>query len=181
MHCIRGDGGHVSSVASTGLASNLLIGGRTYFSQFGLPVPLVETSVSQIKASTAAGKLLKQTKLIIWDEVTMAPNIALNAVDHCLRELKGNDKPFGGTVVLLGGDFRQTLPVLKHAHRVSVVQSTIKFSPLWCKFKHHKLIVNKRAQEDPAFCDWLIKLGDGELATYENSDLIEIPQDMGYG
>jgi len=34
-------------VASTGIAANLLDGGRTYHSQFKLPVPLLETSVDE--------------------------------------------------------------------------------------------------------------------------------------
>lgn len=35
----------------------------------------------------------------------MSPRYALEAVDKLLRELHG-DKPFGGKLLLLGGDFR---------------------------------------------------------------------------
>jgi len=91
MHIIRGQGKQVSLVAWTGIAANLLIDGRTYHSQFGLPVPLVENSVSRITGDSVAGKILKETSLIIWDESTVAPFIALDAVNRLVKELK-NDK-----------------------------------------------------------------------------------------
>ena len=36
---------------------------------------------------------------------------ALGCIDKVLRKLLDNDELFGGAVILLGGDFRQTLPV----------------------------------------------------------------------
>jgi hypothetical protein len=41
----------------------------------------------------------------------MAPSYALNAVDKLFKDLMSNELPFGGKVMLLGGDFRQCLPV----------------------------------------------------------------------
>jgi len=69
MHPIRGQGKQGSPVACTGIAANLLIGGRTYHSQFSLRVPLVE-SRSEITAYSVAGKILKETSLIIWDQIS---------------------------------------------------------------------------------------------------------------
>jgi len=178
IHVLRGQSKSVSAVASTGIASNLLLGGRTYFSEFGLPVPLLDTSVSRIKANTSAGKRLISVKLIIWDEVTMAKNIALDAVDRCLRDLKVSTQPFGGVTVLLGGDFRQTLPVVRHGSRVNIIESTIKFCKLWPKFKKHSLLLNKRAESDYEFSEWLLNLGNSTLENYPNSESIEIPNDM---
>jgi len=37
-----------------------------------------------------------------------------------------NDVPFGGKTIVLGGDFRQVLPVIPHASRASTVQNSIK-------------------------------------------------------
>jgi hypothetical protein len=52
-----------------------------------------------------------------------------------LKNLMSNEKPFGGKAMLLGGDFRQCLPVVKHDNSVKVIQTSIKYSPSWLKFK----------------------------------------------
>lgn len=78
---IRGKGDVVLPVASTGIAANLLIGGRTYHSQFKLPVPLTETSTSNMRENSMDAQIIRKAKLIIWDEATMALSHALNAVD----------------------------------------------------------------------------------------------------
>jgi hypothetical protein len=85
-----------------------------------------------------------------------------------------NDLPFGGKVILLGGDFRQCLPVVKHANRVAIVQSSIKHSRLWSSFQKLKLERNMRTSAgNQGFSDWLIKLGDGKLKNVD--EVIEIP------
>jgi ATP-dependent DNA helicase PIF1 len=83
----------------------------------------------------------------------MAPTYALNAVDNLLKDLMANEKPFGGKVMLLGGDFIQCLPVVKHANRVKVVQTSIKYSPSWRKFEQIKLSANMRANNDSIFSE----------------------------
>jgi len=93
----------------------------------------------------------------------MAESYALNAVDYLLKDLMSNEKPFGGKVMLLGGDFRQCLPVVKHGNRVKVVQTSIKYSLHWWKFEQIKLSTNMRSNNDCVFSEWLLKLGDGKL------------------
>jgi ATP-dependent DNA helicase PIF1 len=56
--------------------------------------------------------LIQKAKLIIWDEAPMMHNHCFEAVDWTLKNiLKSVDKknkniPFGGKVVVLGGDFK---------------------------------------------------------------------------
>jgi hypothetical protein len=176
---VRGEGNVVLPVASTGIAANLLEGGRTYHSQFKLPVPLLDNSVSSMRMTSADAELIKNAKLLIWDESTMAPSEALKAVDRLLKEIMNNTKPFGGKVLLLGGDFRQTLPVVPHGSRSAIVEASLKFNALWDKFKILQLNNNVRSV-DPEFSEWLIKLGNGDL-TNDNGlseDIIEIPDSM---
>jgi len=180
--------GHkVISVASTGIAATLLINGRTYHSQFKLFPPITETTASKIELSSPQAREIENAKLIIWDEATMTPAHALNALDTLLKEImKRPDLPFGGKPVLLGGDFRQCLPIVVHGHRVAIVESSIKSSPTWDSITTLKLTKNMRtATDSQEYSDWLAKLGDGEL-TIENiptglnlgEDMIEIPQDF---
>ena len=61
--------------------------------------------------------MIRMAKLIIWDEALMAKKYAIEAVDRTLQDIMGNKEPFGGKVVVLGGDFRQVLPVVPRATR----------------------------------------------------------------
>lgn len=59
-------------------------------------------------------KLLNETDLIVWDEAPMNDRRCFEALDRTLRDILNNsEKPFGGKPIMLGGDFRQTLPVKK--------------------------------------------------------------------
>jgi ATP-dependent DNA helicase PIF1 len=176
---VRGLGDIALPVASTGIAANLLKGGRTYHSQFKVFGPFNETTTSDLRETSVDADLIRKAKVIIWDESTMADTHALDAVNRLLKTLMRNNKPFGGKVLLLGGDFRQTLPILKHGSRGAIVEACIKFNRVWNRFKRLKLTNNVRS-EDPEFSDWLIKLGDGTLPIPEGctEDVIEIPEDM---
>jgi hypothetical protein len=62
--------------------------------------------------------------------------------------------------MLLGGDFRQTLPVIPRGHCAAIVGATIKCSKSWKHFISLKLSRNMRANADElSFANWLIKLG----------------------
>jgi PIF1-like helicase len=50
--------------------------------------------------------------LIIWDEASMARRENIESLDLLLRDLCLPSAPFGGKIVVLGGDFRQTVPVV---------------------------------------------------------------------
>ena len=124
LHHVRGHGHIALACAWSGIATVLLEGGRTCHSRFGLPVPMPREDVtSSVKAQSARAEVLRQARLIVWDEAPMAPREALECVDMLLRDLLGNDLPFGGKVLVLGGDFRQVLLVMPHASRVQGISS----------------------------------------------------------
>ncbi|KAF7826876.1 uncharacterized protein G2W53_018040 [Senna tora] len=68
--CSKGD--IVLAVASSGIASQLIPGGRTALSRFGIPLDINENSTGHIMQGSDLAKLLVHTKLIIWDEAPMA-------------------------------------------------------------------------------------------------------------
>ena len=47
-------------------------------------------------------------KVIVWDEAPMGHNDLIEALDRLLQDLMGNNLPFGGKVVILGGHFALT-------------------------------------------------------------------------
>ncbi|XP_035707285.1 ATP-dependent DNA helicase PIF1 [Folsomia candida] len=179
LSTVRGEGNIALPMASTGIAANLLDGGRTYHSQFKFRIPIDDTTTSPIRSNSADAELFRQAKLLIWDEATMAPSLALAAVDKFLKEVMNNQKPLGGKVLLLGGDFRQTLPVVPHASRSAIVEASLKFNSLWRKVKILHLLSNVRSV-DKSYSDWLLKLGDGTLETPLGLPkyTIEIPEQL---
>jgi len=79
---------------------------------------------------------LANCDLRIWDEATIALAHALSTKDRLLRGISNLDIPFSGKGVLLGEDFKQTLPVIRHANRAAITESTIRHLPVWSSFRH---------------------------------------------
>ena len=65
---IRSRGDIVLNVASSGIASLLLPGGRTAHSRFGIPLNPDEFSSCTMKHRSDQANLVKASSLIIWDE-----------------------------------------------------------------------------------------------------------------
>ncbi|UYV61909.1 hypothetical protein LAZ67_1007037 [Cordylochernes scorpioides] len=106
----------------------------------------------------------------------MAHYRALEIVDRLLRDIMYCDIAFGGKVVVLGGDFRQVLPVVPQASRAEIVDACIKRSKLWPLFVILRLTQNRRAGIDAqSFSQWLLKVGDGDLPT-DQQGLISLPE-----
>ena len=129
LEIVRSLGWIAVATAFTGIAAILLPGGRTLHSRTKAPVGdnLHEDTILPItnhKNGTRA--LFQQTSLLIIDEVTMVERNLLLAIDRTLREIRGNDKPFGGITVVISGDWRQTLPVIPRANRAHLVSETLK-------------------------------------------------------
>ena len=94
----------------------------------------------------------------------MAPRYALEVADRTLRDLMNNNKPFGGKVIVLGGDFRQLLPVKVRGTRTETVSLSIKYSELWRHFSKYALTQNMRVlPNEVEFAQFLLDVGDGIL------------------
>ena len=100
------------AIASSGIAAELLEGGRTAHSRFKIPIPVNESSVCSISLQSNDAKLLQKTSLIIWDEIMMAHAHQVDCVDRSLRDIRKVNKPFGGIPTVFSGDPRQILPVV---------------------------------------------------------------------
>ncbi|KAL6580753.1 hypothetical protein OROMI_006676 [Orobanche minor] len=55
-------------------------------------------------------------------------------------------EPFGGKIIVFGGDFRQILPVIPKGTRQDIVHATISSSPIWRHCKVLRLTKNMRLQ-----------------------------------
>jgi UDP-N-acetyl-D-mannosaminuronic acid transferase (WecB/TagA/CpsF family) len=102
----------VLAVASSGIASLLLLGGRITHSRFKILINLHDESTYNITQQMKVAELVRKADLIIWDDAPMMRRRAFEVVDRTLCDLmqlddaQAIDKIFGGKTVVLGGDFR---------------------------------------------------------------------------
>lgn len=100
----------VLTVASSGITTLLIPGGRTAHSRFGIPIIVDEISTCGIHPKSPLAELICEAKLIIWDEAPMMHKHCFEALDRSLRDIlrvQNNGRtniPFGGKVVVLGGE-----------------------------------------------------------------------------
>ncbi|KAL3643571.1 hypothetical protein CASFOL_014386 [Castilleja foliolosa] len=171
----------VLAVAASGIASLLLPSGRTAHSRFKIPTDLTDQSTCQVKKGTHLADLLNQTFLIIWDEAPMSDRRCFECLDRTLRDITDDCiHPFGGKSVLLGGDFRQTLPVKVKCTRSEIIESTLPKSYLWQYFRIFKIRENMRlkchrdvsdcTKSASQFASWLLSIGDGLLGDRDVND-----------
>ncbi|CAN1310137.1 ATP-dependent DNA helicase PIF1 [Linum perenne] len=194
---VRSTGGIALVVASSGIAATLLPDGVTAHSRFKIPLEIDNLSTCTIKKGSDVAELLKSATLIVWDEAPMIHKLSFEAVDRTMCDIMNmplsgeNYVPFGGKVVLLGGDFRQTLPVVPNGSREDNINATLPRSYLWtfCTLLHLRInmrITTNSINTTPmfdglTFPDWVLAVGNGTLRTYPTKkntkfdDLITIP------
>ncbi|XP_022019810.1 uncharacterized protein LOC110919870 [Helianthus annuus] len=200
ISCIRARREIVLSVASSGIASLLLPGGRTAHSRFKIPLDIDKDSCCLIDVESDLAKLINDAALIIWDEAPLQHRYAFEAVDRTFRDIcrhhthDADRRVFGGKCVVLGGDFRQILPVIPHATRSEIVASSVnKSSTIWGACKVFCLTINMRLRHQSVSSDalikqqqfnkWILDMGAGRLRTIsvdeeDESTWIRIPRDL---
>ena len=88
--------------------------------------------------------MFRKARMLIWDEAMSARKEFIEAVDKFFREPFHCDEPFGGLIVFLTGDIRQTLPKIPRGSRGEIVASCINNSKLMSEFKTISLTENMR-------------------------------------
>ena len=177
----RLDGHIVLCVASSGIASQLLLNGSTAHSMFKIPIPCLEDSSCNIKKQSPLADLLCQASMIVWDEISMGHRNVYEAVDRSLQDIRNNGRPFGGMTVVFGGDFQQTLPIIPRGSQEQVVHACLTHSRL---FHHTKVfyltqnmcLANNRDQNVLRFANFQLNLGSGRNLPPDG--YIKIPEDL---
>jgi len=147
LNAVRSHGNIALVVASSGIAALLLSGGRTAHSYLKIPIALDCTSFCYIRKQDDLVVLIRQTKLILWDEAPMTNKLAFKVVDQTLRDLTDRNEPFGGIVFVMSGDFRQVLPVIPRGSHADIVFASIKNSYLWESVEVFRLSENMWASD----------------------------------
>lgn len=124
---------------------------------------------------------------------------AFEALDRSLRDIQSvvfpeaPSLPFGGKVVVLGGDPRQILPVIENGTREQIVDAAILNSKLWSHVTILELSQNMRLSRPgcdsdthrsiASFSKWILDVGEGKIeATAREGETepswIKIPHDI---
>lgn len=205
MRVGRSKGCIILAVASSGIAAILLDLGRTFHSRFKAERlhPAPEQRLN-IKAQTTLAELLRRADAIIWDEAAMGNKYHMEALDLTLRDfMKAKDPrlesvPFGGKTIVLAGDFRQTLPIVRFASRAQIIDVAMSRSALWKRFTKMSLEENMRIEnarkvlldgvasaEDIAmlaalerFAEWLLQIGNGTDPTTDELCNVALPSEL---
>uniref|UniRef100_A0A914HM00 ATP-dependent DNA helicase n=1 Tax=Globodera rostochiensis TaxID=31243 RepID=A0A914HM00_GLORO len=121
--------------ASTGAAATLIQNGTTVHAAFGFSIALLPPKKSGKREQLA------KASLIIIDEISMLDAKVLVLINETLKDVCKNESPFGGKVVLMGGDFHQLVPI-------SGEDKSIYVSPLMGEFFHMSLKIQMRQQNN---------------------------------
>jgi hypothetical protein len=125
--------------ATTGIAATLLKGATTVHKAFKVPVNFRAGLHITVDRSAPEYKTLSRAKVIIIDEASALSKELLNFINDVLKQIEGNNENFGGKILILGGDFKQTLPVIPKGTDLQTISNCIKSSLLWRFFKNIRL------------------------------------------
>ncbi len=188
---VRGHPNHIAlAVAFSGIAALLLEGGSTINSKFDIPIKIYADTITKIKRKNSSkAEIIKQAKIIVIDEAPMASKQILECLDRSVRYICDIKKPFAGKTVILTGDFRQILPVIKGASRSQIISSTLNKSYIWnyAQKNLYHLSLNERVKRNcedqhdekslQHFADTLQSIGDGTYPICKElgEDMIKLP------
>lgn len=167
-----------SIIAPTGCAA-ILVNGITIHSFFGMDFNIEENVknnqdyllyINKIKNNVnklhkkykKKYNLIKNTDVLIIDEISMVSNVMFENISDMLKIIKKCNKPFGGIQLILSGDFYQLPPI----------NNTFCFkSDEWkiCNTKNYILTKNYRQKSDKKFKSILKHLRNDYLT---NDDII---------
>jgi hypothetical protein len=166
-------------VCFTGIGALLLPHGCTAHYAFSLPLNVTESSSSFMDLGSNKAAILSRVSLIIVDEVSMLHKNHLKCINKLLQAIMKNKLPFGGKVILFGGDMRQLLPILEEQQGMAAVarHSVVNYED-WNQVQRYDLLQNQRAVDDPEFANFVIKVGNGKhnLIPGMTAETCEIPR-----
>lgn len=133
--------------ASTGIASTH-IGGTTIHSWSGIGIAkdIDDPKIRKfLKRKTPKWKEIRDTKVLIIDEISMLDSERLSLIDRVCREIKDPFLPFGGIQLVVCGDFFQLPPINDGIEEKSQLAYN---SPVWRKARFKVCYLEKQYRQD---------------------------------
>jgi len=92
-------------------------------------------------------------------------------VERTFRDIRQDQRPFGGLVMCFCGDFRQLLPVVVNGSKAQIIAASLNNSILWRQIEVLRLTINMRLlrpdlqqqerQDQEEFARRLLRIGEG--------------------
>ena len=102
----------VAVTASTGIAATHMSGTTIHsWSGIGIKDELSDRDLSNLSRKQFLADRLKDTAVLIIDEISMLHAKQLNLVSQVLKHVRKNDSAFGGIQIVVAGDFFQLPPI----------------------------------------------------------------------
>ena len=109
-----------------------------------------------------------------WEEMFRMPTFRYDtlfeAVSCCLCDITENETPCGDKVFVCCGEFRQIPPVIPGGRRSTIVEASIKSSPLWTKIALRNLTHPQRDASDAGYSHFIDLVGDEDVDTTNSVD-----------
>ncbi|XP_050278136.1 uncharacterized protein LOC126719646 [Quercus robur] len=134
----------------------------------------IPTATSGIAATLLPGGRTMHSKFKIHLTLDVSSTCSIN---RTFRDIMEVNLPLGGKVLILGGDFRQVLPVVPKGTKTEMIDACIVKSPLWKDVKVLHLKQNMRSINNEEFVEYIQHIGDGN-EPYIMDDLIKLPPSM---
>lgn len=148
--------------AFTGVAAILLPRGQTCHRAYGLMLDVDEPMPSPLPTGSSQGLQLGLAALHVIDEVECLHRYLFEAsadvTKRCVNSMwqTRTEDPFGGAMVIISGDWHQTLPISPGINNDDVtVNSLVRSSPIFAHFTTTVLTEAERNKGDPEFDAWL--------------------------
>ena len=157
--------------ALTGMVSMMYPHGITLHKTFKLPLEVDITNgipPSSVEAHSVHGNRLAQFDVFLIDELPMLHSVHLTLIDECLRNVRGDRRPFGGAVIVGAGDFRQLPPVVPGGSHADIVSASVISNRHWPRFVKYALTIPQRDRSDPEWSAQVMDIGSGTANRYDS-------------
>ena len=161
-------------VAPTGIAA-INVGGVTIHSFFQFPCTILKAGELEGIRSSKRKELIRNTEVLIIDEISMVRSDLFAAIDSRLRYLGDSNKPFGGKQIIAVGDFFQLPPFAvtdpENIYLNTVYGGIFAFqTPAWASadFQNLFLTTVHRQNNDPTFAKMLANIRKNDMTANIN-------------
>jgi ATP-dependent exoDNAse (exonuclease V) alpha subunit len=108
-------GGETQAVIAPTAVAALNAQAQTIHSFFRLPHGVLDAR--ELPDAKNFGTLYRKMRRLVIDEISMVRADVVDAIDARLRDIRDDERPFGGVQVVMVGDFLQLPPVVQNGER----------------------------------------------------------------
>lgn len=153
-------------------ASACVAGGQTIHKWAGIGSGELdtETLIGKVLANEQSVERWTGTDVLIIDEISMLSAELMDKLDHVGRAVRKCQRPFGGLILILCGDFVQLPPVIPNNGNRPRPEKVLAFeSECWDKLQLKILHLDERAQryDDEEFANLLERARMGEVTDHD--------------